>query len=314
MNFESNGVTAVISAHTSDISIWRAIKSVVSQSIRPKQIIVVTNQHDGEIDFIANEFGCELIKVKHRSTPGVVRNAGLHAATQPWTAFLDASDDWTPGHIERVMPYLRSYQLIGEAALIPPDGGTPPEFTGNTSRIGESLLLPFDVVKPGRNIATSAAVVHTKTAIAAGSFAETGPAEEVDLWMRMIDHGKGIALSSVGAICHGWNAHRSYNRQWATLARVNSYSDRPWLWHEYRKTFMVQQHFDSLGHAIRHDRPVTALRSIAYLLSHLHRLGSIRQQLQHNRKARRRARNEWKRLERQVTDVRDVSSIQAADA
>ncbi len=90
-------ISVVIPAYNAEKSISRTIESVLAQSRRPDEIIVVD---DGSTDQTAQrikEFGSDVCYIyQENAGPSVARNRGIEAAGSEWIAFLDADDEWLP--------------------------------------------------------------------------------------------------------------------------------------------------------------------------------------------------------------------------
>jgi glycosyltransferase involved in cell wall biosynthesis len=94
--------SVVIPAYNAADTISPAIESVLAQSVRPKEIIVVD---DGSTDGTASVVGeiapwITIVRQPNRG-PGAATSAGIALATAPFVATLDADDLWLPGKIER---------------------------------------------------------------------------------------------------------------------------------------------------------------------------------------------------------------------
>ena len=94
-------VAVVIPAYNIDPFITRAIESVLAQTHKPDQIIIVD---DGSTDATAeriHQFGSQ-IQYIHQPNAGLsaARNTGIKAAETEWIAFLDGDDYWLPGKLE----------------------------------------------------------------------------------------------------------------------------------------------------------------------------------------------------------------------
>jgi glycosyltransferase involved in cell wall biosynthesis len=86
--------SVIIPAYNSEITLARAIDSVLAQSYQAQEIIVVDDgSTDGTPD-VAARYGKKLHYIR-QDNAGVssARNHGAHAASGDWLAFLDA-DDW----------------------------------------------------------------------------------------------------------------------------------------------------------------------------------------------------------------------------
>ena len=80
----------------------RAIKSVLNQTIKVDEIIVVDDgSNDGTSEFIRSKY--PNLKYIFQSNRGVsaARNVGIAAAKSNWIAFLDSDDEWMPTKLEQ---------------------------------------------------------------------------------------------------------------------------------------------------------------------------------------------------------------------
>ena len=78
----------------------RAIDSVLSQSLKPYEIIVVDDgSTDGTGDIIKQKY--KSIKIIQQKNSGVsaARNNGIKHAKGDWIAFLDSDDEWNKDKI-----------------------------------------------------------------------------------------------------------------------------------------------------------------------------------------------------------------------
>jgi glycosyltransferase involved in cell wall biosynthesis len=96
-------VSVVIPCYNSELFILRAVESVYSQKLKPKELIIVDDcSTDNTKDIINNlkkryEDGWIRVIFLHKNKgPGFARNAGWNLATQKYIAFLDSDDLWHP--------------------------------------------------------------------------------------------------------------------------------------------------------------------------------------------------------------------------
>jgi glycosyltransferase involved in cell wall biosynthesis len=93
-------ISVVIPAYNSESFIAAAIASVQAQTRHPAEIVVID---DGSTDATAARAiaaGARVV-VQANQGPSAARNTGIREARQPWIAFLDADDAWTPDKLER---------------------------------------------------------------------------------------------------------------------------------------------------------------------------------------------------------------------
>jgi glycosyltransferase involved in cell wall biosynthesis len=93
-------ISAVIPAHNAEPYLRQAIESVLAQSCRVREIIVVADDCTDNTVEIAESLGATVHEIRARNI-SAARNAGVRGAKQKWIAFLDADDYWHPNKIER---------------------------------------------------------------------------------------------------------------------------------------------------------------------------------------------------------------------
>ncbi len=88
-------VSVVIPAYNAGKYIARAIESVLAQSRRPDEIIVVDDGSTDDTAQIVAGFGLKVQLIRQdNGGASAARNSGIDAATGEWIAFLDADDEW----------------------------------------------------------------------------------------------------------------------------------------------------------------------------------------------------------------------------
>jgi glycosyltransferase involved in cell wall biosynthesis len=101
-------ITVVIPTYNRAKLVGRAIESVLDQTVQPAQIILID---DGSMDGTAKvcqEYSRYIYYIwQANSGAAAARNAGIHLAKQPWIAFLDSDDYFTPSHLERMATAMR---------------------------------------------------------------------------------------------------------------------------------------------------------------------------------------------------------------
>ena len=101
-------MATVIPAYNAASFIERALRSVLAQTHRVAEIIVVDDGSSDETAGIAEGFpGVRVIR-RANGGPGAARNTGVDAASSEWIAFLDSDDSWSAQKTELQL------RLIGE--------------------------------------------------------------------------------------------------------------------------------------------------------------------------------------------------------
>lgn len=106
-------VSVVIPAYNAEKYIGRAIDSVLAQTRRPDEVIVVDDgSTDGTAEVIRS-YGSNVRYIgQENGGASVARNSGIEAASSQWIAFLDADDEWLCDKLRIQMEYLEGHQEL----------------------------------------------------------------------------------------------------------------------------------------------------------------------------------------------------------
>ena len=107
MNPLSTTVSVVIPAYNVGRHIGRAIESVLGQSRRADELIVVDDGSSDQTAEVVKGYG-SAVRYIHQDNGGAsaARNTGIQAAGGEWIAFLDADDEWLEGYLEKQLSLL----------------------------------------------------------------------------------------------------------------------------------------------------------------------------------------------------------------
>ena len=113
-NHHGYRVSVVIPVYNLGDCVARALESVLAQTRRPDEIIVVD---DGSTDRTAQELEKYKDRIRYlrqdNAGVSVARNHAIRAARCEWIAFLDGDDEWMPGYLEAQLALLeRNPDLI----------------------------------------------------------------------------------------------------------------------------------------------------------------------------------------------------------
>ena len=101
-------ITVVIPAYNSEKYIARAIDSVLTQTHKPDEIIVVDDGSTDNTSEIARKYEPSVKLIQQQNAgASVARNTGIEAATSEWIAFLDADDEWLPEKLKLQTEHLK---------------------------------------------------------------------------------------------------------------------------------------------------------------------------------------------------------------
>jgi len=88
--------TVIIPAFNEERFVARAIESVLSQTIRPEQIVVVDDGSTDNTAAVVREYASDGVEYLYQDNRGLAsaRNTGIRAARGKYIGFLDSDDEW----------------------------------------------------------------------------------------------------------------------------------------------------------------------------------------------------------------------------
>lgn len=182
-------------------SVRRAVLSVMRQSVRAHEVILVDNGSGLDLHACVASLPVSIVSEPRRGA-GYARNRGLQQVRSKHCAFLDSDDEWHESFLAE----------MAHAAARHPDAVL---FVGSATVRRENGMLvrrpPFwpsamlaRVLVVRNFISTSATMVNVDRARAVGGFAEhlrlRAGAEDWALWLRLSQVGRIVAVSSAMAI------------------------------------------------------------------------------------------------------------------
>ena len=121
---ESIFFSVIIPTYNQASLLEKAVKSVLNQSFKNFEIIIVDNYSDDETQKIVESFQSKKIIYKKIENHGVIarsRNLGIKISSGKWLAFLDSDDSWYKEKLQIVSDFLQgnnSYDVICTDELI----------------------------------------------------------------------------------------------------------------------------------------------------------------------------------------------------
>ena len=178
-------ITVVIPTYNRYELLYRAISSILSQTYKPSEIIVVDDGSTDKTSNIQNDF--PLIKYIYQKNSGVsaARNRGIENASFEWIAFLDSDDEWMSTKLEEQVKF---HQEENDILM---------SYTDELwIRDGVNVKIPKKFKKIGKNaflenlsycnIAPSSVLMHKSLFESLGMFDESiEVCEDYDLWLRI---------------------------------------------------------------------------------------------------------------------------------
>lgn len=221
-------VTVVIPAWRCSDYVEAAIRSVQGQTLQPVEVIVVDDASGDGTAGAARALGVTVIEHESNAGVGRTRNDGIEAASGEWIALLDCDDEWLPHHLATLWSSRGEHVLVSAAAVTSED----PRALGWARRRPLVMDSPAKAVLPEPVIRTSGVMFRREDALAVGGFrAEQKRAQDLDLWLRLLERGTGVALPVVTSVYRVHPQQASADRPigWQAQREIlASYADRPW--------------------------------------------------------------------------------------
>ena len=112
-------VSVIIPCYNSSKTIGRAIQSVIEQTLRPAEILLINDgSEDNTLEILLefqNLYGSDWIKVillEQNSGVSIARNTAWDLASQEYIAFLDADDSWHHRKLEIQYNWMSSHPEV----------------------------------------------------------------------------------------------------------------------------------------------------------------------------------------------------------
>ncbi|MDN5940317.1 MAG: glycosyltransferase [Nitrospira sp.] len=219
-------VSVVIPTYNRFPHLCRAVDSVLKQTYRDSEIIVVD---DGSTDETPQTFSKLYPQVnyhysQHSGLPAVARNVGVRAATGEYVAFLDSDDQWLPEKLAQQIAIMDEQPAAGlvcsNAFVINNDDDRTNNLylqahQGKSGRVLEELFEDNFVI-------ASTAIVRRSILDQVGLFAEQRAlraVEDYDLWLRIAIVSEAVFIPHALAVYRdapskSVRANRSESNYW----------------------------------------------------------------------------------------------------
>jgi glycosyltransferase involved in cell wall biosynthesis len=114
-------VSVIIPHYNSLDLLWVAIESISSQTVAPREIIVIDDASGLHFELPSRcgaDIALHLIRESENHGAAWCRNRGIEAATGDLIAFLDADDRWLPNKLERCIAAFGAKPAENEAKVL----------------------------------------------------------------------------------------------------------------------------------------------------------------------------------------------------
>lgn len=185
-------VSVIIPAWNAAATIGRAVESLLTQTRRPDEVIVVDDGSPDDIESAVRRFG-SFVRYVRKENGGVssARNRGIDEATGDFISFLDADDFWHPEKLQKQMQVFAQHPEVGLVACryrVEIAGAAPEDFPALSAVGWDQVLCPRGVKIFEMAVAVwTSAVVFRRDVLGEDRFDQSLPtAEDRDLWVRLV--------------------------------------------------------------------------------------------------------------------------------
>ena len=192
-------ISVIIPTYNRKKYIKRAIDSVIHQSYKPFEIIVIDDgSTDGTYELIKQSYSSSQISLKKQKNNGVssARNKGIKLANGDWIAFLDSDDEWFKNKLElQVREIKKSKTFICHTNEIWIRNGIRVNQMKKHQKYGGAIFKKcLDMCR----ISPSSVMIHRRIFDEIGLFDEDLIiCEDYDLWLRISSKYPVLYLDSM---------------------------------------------------------------------------------------------------------------------
>ena len=183
-------ISVVIPAFKAEHYLPRCLESVLQQTLKPAEVIVVDDGSPDKSGEVAQKLGATVVR---RTNGGLsaARNTGIQNATGDWIALLDADDLWAPDKLEAQSQLVdKDTVLVYTGIAIFDDQGTRKVCPAVAPSATKAIL------RYGNPITPSSVIARRDALLCDGGFREDIRAcEDWDMWVRLQRLGKFQAVS-----------------------------------------------------------------------------------------------------------------------
>jgi hypothetical protein len=194
-------ISVVMPAYNSERYLKEAIESILHQTFRDFEFIIIADCSTDGTDAILNGYRQKdgRIRIYHQEKKGLIYalNKGCSLAGGKYIARMDADDVSLPNRLERQVNYLEAHPEIGIL-------GTGIQYLDEAGKLGESLQNPADPVTIGFYLYFANCIVHPSVMMRreivsylGGYRTDALHAEDYDLWARACNVTKIANLPEV---------------------------------------------------------------------------------------------------------------------
>jgi len=185
-------VSVIIATWNRSASLERAVRSALSQSHPPLEVLVCDDGSTDDTEQVVRSFGDSRViwlPGERAGRPAIPRNRGIGNSRGEWLAFLDDDDVWLPEKLE--IQLLEAARQPCRAVCSDAWRVRPSTASGAETLIGgHGRVLTFNAMLAGNPVICSSMMLKREVAAATGGFPERqelAAIEDYALWLRVAD-------------------------------------------------------------------------------------------------------------------------------
>lgn len=195
-------ISIVIPTYNHAGYLGRALQSVLDQTYKNWEVIVIDNHSTDNTDEVMTRFSeprITYLKIHNKSVIATSRNTGICKAKGEWVAFLDSDDWWTSDKLQVCFDHINDrIDLIYHNLHTVTDNPRLFRFSRTNSwQVTPPALV--DLLIRGNAIATSSVVIRTELLIQLNGMNESPDmvaAEDYNTWLRIAQLTEGFKYVS----------------------------------------------------------------------------------------------------------------------
>lgn len=285
-------ITVIVPVFNREQSLESTLRSVErQQGYSVACTLVIDDKSTDNSVAIAEKLGYDVVRLAKNGGAAAARNEGLRLATTEWVSFLDSDDCWEPDLLATLWPHTDGHVLVSGSAVLYANGDAV-SLIGASRGPGERLTTPLDALDPENRIVTSSTLVRTELVARVGGFnTSLAYSEDLDLWLRVLEHGPGWCDPTPTIQYNRGPSSKSQDARGVDDARagiVYSFAGQPWWRRDVVERYLGGVYWDASRTAVRGRAWGLALQRVVKILSRPSRVSGVVRSLLRHRQQRRR--------------------------
>ena len=197
-------ISVVIPTYNRIELLKRSIDSVINQTIKPSEIIIVDDgSNDGTEAMVKKQYdSLKIIKQKNKGV-SAARNSGIKASSGEWICFLDSDDEWKNNKLEKQITFVANnsdYKFFHSNEIWIKNGKRINQKKKHKKYGGDIFKKCLDMCR----ISPSSVLINKNIFEEIGFFNENlVVCEDYELWLRICDQYKVFFIDEPLIIKYG---------------------------------------------------------------------------------------------------------------